>query len=268
MKHIDLSLASIIGGILNEDANLSDFSDTEKKISYAIDNRLMISLYYNDGKGNDGYNPAYGNPRGFRRIIPYCLGSRNGRLALRAFHAWKSHTKKGPFKWKFFYLDKMSNVRVYKGMHIPEIPALANPNGDKQMDRIINMIGMNKPTSQSVTDIGGQGKKTSNTNSSGAIKQLNKGGLKSLQNLRPAKSEKKLSYDFRNTQRNLDDFNRSNTPEVQRQRWSDYDKAERERQEQLKKAQVQNPPTNNQGPVNKEDMEGYEQQQYNNSGKF
>ena len=129
MKRINLSLSSILESVmLNEDANLKDFKDNKDKINYAIDNQLMISLYYNDGKGDEGRKPAYGNPRGFRRIIPYCLGSRNGRLALRGFHQWKNHTKKGPFKWKFFYLDRMSNVRVYKDMHIPGIPELANPS--------------------------------------------------------------------------------------------------------------------------------------------
>ena len=264
MKRIDLSLSNILESImLNEDSNLKDFRDNKDKINYAIDNNLMISLYYDDGKPTK--KKAYGNPKGFRRIIPYCLGSRKGRLALRAFHQWKINTKKGPFKWKFFYLDRMSNVRVYKNMSIPYIPELANPNGDAHMDKIINMIGMEK--FQSPVDR--ERKKTeklknatpSELNKQGAITPTNKGGLKSLQNLRPIPSKtKKVQYNFQNTAKNLEDFEKENTPIVRQQRWSDFDKAERERQEQLKQAEAPNPPTSNSGPVNQNDMESYEQE--------
>lgn len=265
MKRINLSLSSILESVmLNEDGNLKDFKDNKDKINYAIDNQLMISLYYNDGKGDEGRKPAYGNPRGFRRIIPYCLGSRNGRLALRGFHQWKNHTKKGPFKWKFFYLDRMSNVRVYKDMHIPGIPELANPNGDKHMDRIINMIGMKGRTQ---TPLDRERENTQNLanatsselNKKGAIKTVGNGNLNSLQNLRPIPSKKKLSYDFQKTKKNIEDWERENN---RQQRWRDFDKAEREREEQLKQAEVPNPPTSKPGPVNQQDMEGYENKEF------
>jgi len=271
MNHIDLSLSNILESMrLNEDSNLADFRDNKDKINYAIDNRLMISLYYDDGKGDKGRKPAYGNPRGFRRIIPYCLGSRKGRLALRGFHAWKTHTKKGPFKWKFFYLDRMSNVRVYKNMPIPYIPELANPDGDSHMDEIINMIGMQKFQSpldrekQTTQDL--KNTTSSELNKQGAIKQLNKGGLKSLQNLKPIPSKtKKVQYNFQNTAKNLQDFEKQNTEMNRDRRWADYDKAERERQEQVKQAEAPNPPTSNSGPVSQNDMEGYEQNMNNNN---
>ena len=86
MERINLSLSSILESIMiNEDSNLKDFRDNKDKINYAIDNNLMISLNYDDGKpikGKKGKR-VYGNPKGFRRMIPYCLGSRKGRLALR-----------------------------------------------------------------------------------------------------------------------------------------------------------------------------------------
>ena len=265
MNHINLSLSHILESIqLNEDSSIVDFKDAKDKINYAIDNRLMISLYYDDGKGNEGYTPAYGNPRGFRRIVPYCLGSRNGRLALRGFHAFKKHTKKGPFKWKFFYLDRMKNVRVYQNMHIDKIPALANPNGDKHMDKIINYIGMNRfvsPLERERRNTNAiKNSKPSQTNKKGAVKPVGNGNINSLQNLKPIPSKtKKLQYNFQNTKKNIEDFEKQNTPMVKQQRWADYDKAERERQEQLKQSQAPNPPTSNAGPVNKNDMEGYEQ---------
>ena len=273
MKRIDLSLSNILESImLNEDSNLKDFRNNKDIINYAIDNQLMISLNYDDGKPISKKNrrKVYGNPKGFRRIIPYCLGSRKGRLALRAFHQWKTNTKKGPFKWKFFYLDRMSNVRVYKNMKIPFIPELANPEGDAHMDKIINMIGMQKFQSpldrekQTTQDL--KNATSSELNKQGAIKPTNKGGLKSLQNLRPIPSKtKKVQYNFQNTAKNLEDFEKQNTPIAQRKRWADYDKAERERQEQVKQAEAPNPPTSNSGPVNQNDMEGYEQNMNNNN---
>ena len=269
MKHISLSLSTILESIINEDSNLKDFRDNKDKINYAIDNNLMISLNYDDGKGDKGRKAAYGNPREFRRMIPYCLGKRNGRLALRCFHAWKVHTKKGPFKWKFMYLDRMSNIRVYNNMHIPEIPALANPEGDAHMDEIINMIGMKEKKQsplekqQKITQDIADTRPTKagaikNKEAGVDIKPTNKGGLNSLQNLRPITSKKPLSYDFRGTRKNLEDFEKQNQGLARQQRWADYDKAEREREEQLKQAEAPNPPTNNSGPVNQNDMEGYE----------
>jgi len=273
MKRIDLSLSNILESImLNEDSNLKDFRDNKDIINYAIDNKLYISLYYDDGKPISKKNrrKVYGNPKGFRRIIPYCLGSRKGRLALRAFHQWKTNTKKGPFKWKFFYLDRMSNVRVYKNMKITAIPELANPEGDAHMDKIINMIDMQKFQSpldrekQVTQDL--KNATPSELNKQGAIKPTNKGGLKSLQNLKPIPSKtKKVQYNFQNTAKNLQDFEKQNAGINRQNRWADYDKAERERQEQVKQAEAPNPPTSNSGPVNQNDMEGYEQNMNNNN---
>ena len=249
--------------MLNEDSNLKDFKDNKDKISYAIDNELMISLYYDDGKPikNKKGKKVYGNPKAFRRMIPYCLGTRKGRLALRCFHAWKTNTKKGPFKWKFMYLDRMSNVRVYSNMHIPEIPALANPEGDAHMDKIINMIGMKE---RNQTPLQREREKTqqirnantpselkkatasSEPNKQGAINIRNKG----IQNLTPT-----AKNDFTNVERNVELWNQEqNRGEI----WRNYDEAEKARQEQLKQAEAPNPPTSNSGPVNPDDMEGYE----------
>ena len=244
MSHINLSFLNIIGKLLNEGLNLSNVNDIEDKINYAIDNKLMISLNYDDGKGDEGTNPAYGNPRAFRRIIPYCLGSRKGRLALRGFHSWKNHTKRGPFKWKFFYLDRMSNVRVYKNMQIPEIPALANPEGDKHMDKIINMIGMEKFKSPVEKE-----RETTNAIKTGKPEQNQQGPVVRA-DLQPKVKPSRyagISKKYADIQKNINDFDKTNSPLARQQRWSDYDKAEQERQQQ--QSQVPAPTQQQSGPI-------------------
>jgi hypothetical protein len=267
MNHINLSLSNILESIiLSEDSNLKEFKDNKDIINYAINNKLYISLYYDDGKpmSKKKRRKAYGNPKGFRRVVPYCLGKRNGRLALRGFHAFKTNTKKGPFKWKFFYLDRMKNVRVYNDMKITSIPELANPKGDAHMDEIINMLNLfqsplerEREKTQQIRNIKPEDASRV-LNKQGAIKTKN---ANSLANLKPTRSEKKPNYNFKpeTINKNIQDFEKQNTPMVQQRRWSDYDKAERERDEQLKQKQAPNPPTSNTGPVNKNDMEGYEQ---------
>jgi hypothetical protein len=267
MNHINLSLSNILESIiLSEDSNLKEFKDNKDIINYAIDNKLYISLYYDDGKpmSKKKRRKAYGNPKGFRRVVPYCLGMRNGRLALRGFHAFKTNTKKGPFKWKFFYLDRMKNVRVYNDMKITSIPELANPKGDAHMDEIINMLNLfqsplerEREKTQQIRNIKPEDASRV-LNKQGAIKTKN---ANSLANLKPTRSEKKPNYNFKpeTINKNIQDFEKQNTPMAQQRRWSDYDKAERERDEQLKQKQAPNPPTSTTGPVNKNDMEGYEQ---------
>ena len=82
-----LTLSDILANIIKEDAsNGINSYDTDMKIKYAITNRKYISLYYDDKKGK--MIGSRGNPKGFRRIIPYCYGSKKGRPALRCFHVF------------------------------------------------------------------------------------------------------------------------------------------------------------------------------------
>jgi hypothetical protein len=131
-----------VENIINEDIG----DDVVSRLRYAIENNLYVSLYYNDGKGGSALQRNWGNPRAYRRIVPYCLGTKNGRYVLRCFHAYKTNTKRGPFKWKFLYVDNMKNVRVLtKFPKVTErnIPNNFNPNGDKHMDSIIAIMRFN-----------------------------------------------------------------------------------------------------------------------------
>ena len=68
-----------------------------------------------------------------------------------------------------------------------------------------------------------------------------------------------MTYNFKKTKKNIEYWERENN---RQQRWRDFDKAEREREEQLKQAEVPNPPTSKPGPVNQQDMEGYENKEF------
>lgn len=289
MKHIDLSFGKIVNGMLNE-AGVYDapyyLSKIFKDINYAITNQCYITLNYDDGRGDDGMDPAYGNPRGIREVIPYCLGTskRNGRLVLRPYHTSPNHTKKGPYKWKYMYLDKMKNVRVARNRHftLEDIPSDANPTGDKFMSRIINIVGMNKADREEAmryTNEKGEfidpltRVKQNPQNEPGAISKPKTKNINSLANLnmtpKQNNGEKAPKYDYKAAQRNMRDFNLNDTEAAKQQRFADWDKAEAELKQQntqnsinppgpvntTRQQQVKNPNVN----VNKDEEEGWDE---------
>ena len=262
MGHINLSLSSILDKLLTEAGVLNNFDSNNTKIYNAISDMRYIQVYYDDKKGDKGRNPAYGNPRDNRRMIPYCFGKRNGRFALRAFHANPMHTKKGPFKWKFMYVDNIKGLRVLKDhFSSGDIPANANPDGDKHMDEIINMVGMdngrraewernhNMETGDFVSPV--QRVRKENPNIQGAITKKGNGNVNSLANLNiPKKNNpgtKQPNYDYKAAQKNLQDFNKNYTQQDRQQRFADWDKAQAE----LEKQQQQ---INKPGPVTQNNM--------------
>ena len=171
---MELTLFNIIKGLVTEDIG----NGIVDKINKAINDKRYISLYYNDRKGDEPQFRAKGNPRGFRRIIPYCLFERNNTLYLRAFHQWRTNTKRGPFKWKLFKVENISNLRVY-GDNFPRfteknLPPNFNPNGDKLATNVLNVVNFNSFVSplerekQKTADIAA-GRKKMPTNKSGYI---------------------------------------------------------------------------------------------------
>jgi hypothetical protein len=236
---MSLTLADILGNIIEEDASNSINSyDVDMKIKYAITNRKYISLYYDDKKG--AMIGSKGNPKGFRRIIPYCYGSRKGRPALRAFHAYKTNTKRGPLKWKFFYIDNVKNLRVYENWPSftqRDLPQNFNPNGDKHMDEIYAIVdfGYESPVSKAKSEFERQ-------NPKGSVKNVNSlSNLKQYQNPTTQFKNNKTNYGAVKT--NLDKRDREMTDNNREQYWKDYEKAEQEAQQ------------NNSGPVKSYDNE-------------
>lgn len=281
MKHVNLSFSSIVDKVLNESGTLNYFDNINDKIYNAIADMRYVYLYYDDKKGDVGRNPAYGNPRDSRRMIPYCFGMRKGRFALRAFHANPMHTKKGPYKWKFMYVDNIKGLRVLKDhFSMNDIPANANPDGDKHMDEVIIMVGMNKErgeewrrnhdmqTGDFVSPV--QRTRNEKPNPQGAVTKVGNGNVNSLANLNytPGKYANGTSKpDYKAAQKNLRDFNANNDQATRQQRFADYDKARAE-------ADRQNAMRNNTGPVTNqrrnntnpnEEEEGYDEYMRNNN---
>lgn len=229
---MDLSFYNIIKGLLKEeDGNIG--GGIIDKINYAINNKKYISLFYNDQKGNMPKLRYYGNPRGFRRLIPYCLGERNGRIYLRCFHAYYTNTKRGPGKWKLMKINNMKNVRVYDNwpsFEENDLPSNINKTGDKQMTRIINIVNFDTFVSplererQKTKQISA-GREKLPTNKSGYIKNQEAGAdqkkkitAKDIARIQPKYNEyeKNINKEIERLKNNLD---------VRKDRWQDYDKA-------------------------------------------
>lgn len=284
MKHIDLSFSSIVNGIITEKA-LNYFDSVFTKLNSAINDMNYITLNYDDRQGDKGRNPAWGNPRDPREMIPYCLGVRNGRVALRAFHTSPMHTKRGPENWKFMYVDNMKNVRVSTRRHFSmnDIPSNANPDGDKDMDTVINYVGMNQADREEMARLYNekgefvsplQRVKKNPQNEPGAIVKPNTKNVNSLANLNYTPKENEPNY--KNIQRNVQ---ATDSETARQRRFADWDKAEAERQQQTAQQNRQNSP----GPVNtrqqqpqrpnvnnneEEDIENYLNNPNNNYSKY
>ena len=225
---MELTLFNIIKGLVTEDIG----NGIVDKINKAINDKRYISLYYNDRKGDEPQFRAKGNPRGFRRIIPYCLFERNNTLYLRAFHQWRTNTKRGPFKWKLFKVDNISNLRVY-GDNFPRfteenLPPNYNPNGDKFATNVINVVNFNSFVSplergkQKTADIAA-GRKKMPTNKSGYV---NNGEV-------AADQKRKVTVDTYTKQHPKWAMYKKNIEDTandvdSRTKFADYDKAEQE----------------------------------------
>lgn len=246
---MELTLYNIIRGLVKEDIGNSIID----KINKAINDKRYISLYYNDRKGDEpGMFPKRkGNPRGFRRIIPYCLFERNGTMYLRAFHNWNTNTKRGPFKWKLFKVENISNLRLYndKFPRFTEanLPANFNPDGDKMATNVLNVVNFNKFISpldrerQKTADIAA-GRKKVPTNKSGYINN-NEIGADQKRKVTVdtyAKQHPNWAMYKKNMEDTKDDVDRA-------RKFADYEKAEQELA------------NNQQGPImqNGEEEEGY-----------
>ena len=276
MRHIDLSLSSVVDRLLNEDLVTqknpkpvgNHYSSVLDRIKSAIKFRRYIHLNYDDHKGdrftkrNPDGTPKWGNPRAYRRIIPYALyySNQNGKLTLRCFHASNNHTKRGPQRWKEFIVDNMKNVRITNNEFTEEdLPDNMNRNGDKHAAQMVMMVDFNnnpyEPQEEFMSPVererermrrmeNGESYDELYTNQGGPVQNqpvpnIKKGrNLKTMQNLgKPGKIDYKKAYDA---------FKQSNA----RNTFRDWDAAEAERRDQ--QSQQQRPITaqqNTSGPV-------------------
>jgi len=287
MRHIDLSLSSVVDRLLNEDLVTqkkprpvgNHYSSVLDRIKSAIKFRRYIHLNYDDHKGdrftkrNPDGTPKWGNPRAYRRIIPYALyySNQNGKLTLRCFHASNNHTKRGPQRWKEFIVDNMKNVRITsEEFNEGDLPDNMNREGDKHAEQMVMMVNFNnnpyEPQEEFMSPVErerermrraekGESYDELYTNQGGAVQHqpvpnIKKGrNLKTMQNLgKPGEIDYKKAYDA---------FKQSNA----RNTFRDWDAAEAERRDQQSQQQrPMTPPQNTSGPVNTR-----QQQQNNNN---
>ena len=244
---MDLTLYGIIKHLLNE-APEEDSTSVIDNINYAINNKKFISLYYNDQKGNTPRLKYYGNPRGFRRIVPYCLFEKNGTIYLRAFHSWRTNTKRGPLKWKQFIVNNIKNLRVYKtwpSFSEKDIPSNANPNGDKAATRVLNIVKFN----QFISPLEREKQKTAQIAAGRKKEPTNKTGYVKNQEIGADQKRKVTAKDIARIQPKYNEYDKNINKEIERlqndknlrnQRFADYDKAYSEAEQQNKKGPIGN----------------------------
>jgi hypothetical protein len=279
MRHIDLSLSSVLDRLLNEDMVKRSnkpvgnyYSTVTERLKDAIKFRRFISLNYDDRKGDKGTvrnpdgSPKWGNPRAYRRLIPYALyiSNQNGELTLRCFHYSSNHTKRGPERWKEMVVNKMKNVRILKAEFSEEdLPSNINKEGDKHAAHLITMVDFRR-NPQSEEDVfvsplerermryrndkKGFSSEDLYTNQQGPVKQVVPNvktgrNLKTMRNLgKPGEIDYSKAYDA---------FKNSNGSNALR----DWDRAEAERAVERNDQQTQQnrpvtPVQNDSGPVN------------------
>lgn len=295
MRHIDLSLSSILKKALNEDMVQvnnpkpvgNHYSTVLERLRDAIKFRRFISLNYDDRKGdeftrhNPDGTPKWGNPRAYRKLIPYALyySNQNGELTLRCYHYSNNHTKRGPHRWKEMKVSGMKNVRILKDEFTEEdLPSNMNKSGDKHASEIVTMVDFNTnpyaPHEEFMSPLArerernrrinkGESYEDLYTNQPGSIQHqpvpdvkkgrnvtnlANLGVMPKVSNykeLTPAQREKLPNYDIKAAKRNME------RETGNRNALRDWDAAEAERRDQL--SQQQRPmsaPQNNPGPIN------------------
>ena len=276
MKHLNLSLSSALRRILNEDMVKvkkprpvgNHYSSVLDRIKDAIKFRRFISLNYDDRKGdkftkrNPDGSPKWGNPRAYRKLIPYALyfSNQNGELTLRCYHYSANHTKRGPQKWKEMKVNGMKNVRILNDeFDESDLPNNLNKSGDKHAAHMVTMVDFNSnPYEEREEFISpvererermrrqekGQSYDELYTNQQGPVEQpkmpdIKKGrNLKTMQNLgKPGKIDYKKAYDA---------FKQSDAKNT----FNDWDKAEAERKDQeTQNERPASPPQNTPGPI-------------------
>jgi len=132
--------------------------DKVEKIKNAIDNKYSISFWY---RGDDYVKrKKSGKKANFnvRFVEPVAIGTSkaSGKIMLRAWqYAGTTNLSKpktgGKPAWKTFLVDEMSSIIVFDGLEggyrgFDEPGGFNfNPNGDKKMDKVDNIIKLNTP---------------------------------------------------------------------------------------------------------------------------
>ena len=282
MRHIDLSLSSIVKSVLNEDMVTTKrprpvgnhYSSVLDRLRDAIKFRRFMTIYYDDKKGDKGTvknpdnRPKWGNPRKIRSIIPYALyfSNQNGELTLRAYHYSKTNTKRGPEKWKEFIVGNMKNVTISpREFTESDLPDNRNKTGDKHASHLVAIVDFNsnpyEPKEEFMSPIERERERmrrqkkgesyedlyTNQPNHQGAIDTAKSSApeVKKGRNLKTMQNlGKPGNVDYKKAWQDVQQANGRNT-------FRDWDAAEAERRDQQSQQnRPMIPPQNSPGPVN------------------
>lgn len=115
-----MKLYYLLENIILEAVNKSD-------IEFAMDNRRMVSLKYNDEQDPEG--------KGERWVEIYCYGSSLDNNDIIRVYQVGGDTKTEQPQWKTFRVDRINDFKVLGGTFNTPRP-LFNPSGDKSMRRV------------------------------------------------------------------------------------------------------------------------------------
>jgi hypothetical protein len=119
-----MKLYNLAEGLILEVAN-------RNSIMKIMDGKRLASVYYDDGEDPGGKNKRW--------IEIYCYGvSKAGNDIVRVYQIG-GDTKTIQPGWKTFRIDRMNNLEMLGGKFY-EPRSLFNPNGDKDMIQIYNIL--------------------------------------------------------------------------------------------------------------------------------
>jgi hypothetical protein len=122
---------------LTEGASVASVTD-------AIKGRYMVTINY---KGD----PRHGVAPGIRTIQVYVYGlTQAGNPCIRAYQPYGDTASKVP-AWKMFRLDRIISWKPTYGLFNKPAP-LFNPNGDKSMSVVYDIVNFNTPTNKNNVD--------------------------------------------------------------------------------------------------------------------
>lgn len=224
--------------MLNEDIDFDTVLDS-------IKNKNYVRIKYNDNTDTPH--------TGTRTIQPMAIGTtKRGYPVLRAFQVG-GDTKRGEPKWKFFRLDRVESWRPLTKKKFNTAPGLYNKTGDKSMQHFIDNAkfdDFDTPLAQlraKYADMLNGPKMATNQNQTGplaATQQWKKNVFTSQPH----------SQKYRTIAQNIADTENDNVD-----RWGDWERAEREREQQQLQSDVPEPENMGNGPIiDDDDYDTYE----------
>lgn len=238
--------------MLNMKKNILSFI-RKRLVNEAIDVDTVLQSIRNKNHVRIRYNDNSDTPHtGTRMIQPMAVGTtKKGYPVVRAFQVG-GDTKRGEPKWKFFRLDRVESWTPLTKKKFNTAPAGYNKTGDKSMSHFIDnakFVDLDTPLEilrAKYADMLNGPKIATSSNQSGplaATQQWKKNAFTSQPN----------SKRYQMIAQNVADANSDDVD-----RWADYERAEREREQQEIQSDVPKPENPGHGPIDDSDYDEYE----------